>query len=109
MSEQLPNITDFRSMVVRGQSAVLAEWQMRPDDAKIKAALSQYDRIFGMLDSMTNAERLSPVALIDSGRIRRIARGAGSTDQEVIQLLFNYQQYCELILRSIAMQRRDCA
>jgi hypothetical protein len=43
MSEQLPNITDFRSMVVRGQSAVLAEWQMRPDDAKIKAALSQYD------------------------------------------------------------------
>ncbi|MDB5342870.1 MAG: Signal peptide binding domain [Schlesneria sp.] len=109
MSEQLPSIADFRSMVIRGQSAVLAELRVRPDDEKIKAALSQYDRIFGTLDSLTKEERLSPVSLIDSGRIRRIAHGAGVTDQEVIQLLFNYQQYCELILRSIAMQRRDCA
>lgn len=96
-------------MVVRGQTAVLAELQLQPNNEKIKAALIQYDHLLGMLDSMTTAERLSPFSLIDSGRIRRIARGAGVTDQEVIQLLFNYQQYSELILRSIAMQRRDCA
>lgn len=104
MLEQAPNIADFR-----GQSAVLAQLQIKPNDEKIKVVLRQYDRTFGMLDSMTNAERLSPLSLIDSGRIRRIARGAGATDQELIQLLFNYQQYCELILRSIAMQQRDCA
>lgn len=48
---------------------------------------------------MTVEEQKAPFELIDAERLRRIARGAGTTDQEVIQLLFSYRDYCEQMLR----------
>jgi signal recognition particle GTPase len=59
-----------------------------------------------MLDAMTVEERSAPMEVIDSGRIRRIAKGAGAGDQDVIRLLFNYENYCEMILREIWRQKR---
>lgn len=49
---------------------------------------------------MTKEEKDAPLEIIDSERIRRIASSADTTDQEVIQTLFSYRQYCETVLRA---------
>ena len=100
MAEQQPNITDFRSMLDRGYGSVREQLHARPNDKSLRAVLSEYHRMFGILDAMTPEEQFSPLAVIDSGRIYRIARGAGTTDQELIQLIFSYRDYCEQVLRT---------
>lgn len=100
MAERQPNIADFRSMLDRGYGAVRDLWHARPNDKSLQNVLCEYHRMFGMLDAMTPEERSSPLAVIDSGRICRIARGAGTTDQELIQLLFSYRDYCEQVHRA---------
>ena len=109
MADQQPNIADFRSMLDRGYGAVCDQLHVRPNDESLQTVLSEYHRMFGILDAMTTEERSSPLVVIDSGRIRRIARGAGTTDQELIRLLYSYRDYCEQTLRAIWAFRRGTA
>src|SRR5690242_14768101 len=49
------------------------------------------NHIQGMIDAMTRAERHDP-SLIDLSRSRRIARGSGTTPQEVRTFLRSFEQ-----------------
>lgn len=109
MADQQPNVADFRSTLAQGYQKVRDQLRDGTNSESIQAVLSEYHRIFGLLDSMTNEERSSPLATIDASRLRRIARGAGTTDQELIQVLFSYQNYCEVVLRATCAQRRGRA
>ncbi|MDI3280532.1 MAG: signal recognition particle protein, partial [Bacillota bacterium] len=53
-------------------------------------------RLTAIIQSMTREERRNP-ALIDGSRRRRIARGSGTTVQEVNQLLKQYEQTRQLL------------
>jgi signal recognition particle subunit SRP54 len=65
---------------------------LMPGMGELKSMLDQVDaekdmkRLFGIIDSMTPAERRNP-NLIDASRRRRIAAGAGVMHQEVNELL----------------------
>ena len=104
-----PSIAEFRKSLHREHAAVRGQLRTTPNDVSLQTGLREYRRIFGMLDAMTTEEKSSPFAVIDSGRIRRIARGAGSTDQEVIQLMFSYRDFCEQIARLNWLDRRGSA
>jgi signal recognition particle GTPase len=106
MPVQPPDFTGFRQAYDRGYAQVQGRLRTSPDDPALHQAIREYRRIFGMLDAMTDEERSAPMEIIDSGRIRRIAKGAGARDQDVIRLLFNYENYCEMILREIWRQKR---
>ena len=94
-----PNIAEFRNLPRSGHGMVRDQLRRTPGDTSMRNAVHVYRRMFGIIDAMTAVERASPFAEIDSGRIRRIARGAGTTDQEVIQWLFCYRDFCETWLR----------
>lgn len=53
-------------------------------------------RIEAMIQSMTKAERVRP-EIIDLGRRRRIARGSGTTTQDVGQLLKQFRQMRKML------------
>ena len=57
-------------------------------------------RLFGIIDSMTPAERRNP-KLIDSSRRRRIASGSGTQHQEVNELLKQFDGMAS-IMKSMA-------
>ena len=65
---------------------------LMPGMGELKSMLDQVDaekdmkRLFGIIDSMTPAERRNP-KLIDPSRRRRIATGSGTQHQEVNELL----------------------
>ena len=98
---QEPTIGGYRAVLESGHAAARGMLRRTPDDADMRSGLEQYRRIFAMLDSMTEEEEAAPFDVIDSERIRRIASSAGTTDQEVIQLLFSYREYYEKRLRVI--------
>jgi signal recognition particle subunit SRP54 len=106
-----PSIAEFRKLLLRGRDGVNAILQpagsMAPElSALICDAKSQYRRMLGILDSMTPAERDSPLEQIDSERIRRISLGSGTKDQEVLQLLFNFREYCQTVLKAKTHMKR---
>jgi signal recognition particle subunit SRP54 len=53
-------------------------------------------RVEAMIDSMTRQERTQP-AILDGSRKRRIARGSGTTVQEINQLLKQYREMRKLL------------
>ncbi len=57
---------------------------------------AQLGKIVAMVDSMTRSERLRP-DVIQDGRVKRIARGAGRTDKEVRDLIKQYQTMREVM------------
>ena len=95
-----PSIVEYRQFLLRGCSAVRGQLRTTPYDASLRQGLCEYCRSFGMLDAMTALEKATPFEVIDSGRIRRIARGAGVKDPEVIQLLFSFRDFCEQLMRA---------
>lgn len=109
MAMPLPSVADFRKILHSGQAAVRGQLRVRPGDESLQGALVEYRRTFGMLDAMTKDEESSPLTVIDSTRIRRIACGAGATDQQVIQLLFSYRDFCEQFMRAAWFGRNDGA
>ena len=99
-------IAEFRQLLNSGRAAVRGMLRMTPNEQPLQAAVRQYDRCFGILDAMTMDEKTSPLTVINANRIRRIARGAGTTDQEVIQFVYSLRDFCEQLSR---MSRRDSA
>lgn len=66
-----------------------------------QAALEQSKRVQRfrhILNSMTPEERKNP-EILDASRIRRIAKGSGSTEAEVRQLLNSYFQFKQVVKR----------
>ena len=57
----------------------------------VKVDEKELTRVVAMIDSMTPAERRNHM-IINGARRRRIARGSGTTVQEVNQLLKQYAQ-----------------
>jgi signal recognition particle subunit SRP54 len=54
-------------------------------------------RLFGIIDSMTPAERKSPTKLIDQPRRRRIAAGAGVEPREVADLVKQFDAMAQMM------------
>jgi signal recognition particle subunit SRP54 len=65
--------------------------EMTPDEGELV-------RIGAIIDSMTRRERLNYL-LIDGGRRKRIARGSGTTVQDVNRLLKNYAEMRKMMKR----------
>jgi len=65
----------------------------------------QIDRLEAIISSMTLDERARP-QIIDGSRRKRIARGSGSTVQEVNQLLKQFQQMKKMMKNMSKMQKR---
>jgi signal recognition particle GTPase len=104
-----PTVAEYRVLLAHGQDAVRGQLRAAPDDKKLVAGMREYRRIFGILDAMKPEERLDPIGVMDSGRIRRVAQGAGVADQEVIQFLFSYRDFCEQVGRARWQNRRGSA
>ena len=54
-------------------------------------------RLFGIIDSMTPAERRSPTKTIDQSRRRRIAAGAGVEPHEVNDLVKQFDAMAQMM------------
>jgi len=98
--------SDYREILQRGFEEVNQKETASDDQASLIRAMHEYRTIFGIIDSMTPAERDDPIATIDSGRMRRIARGAGAPDQQVLRFLISYHHYLEVIARHNFHERR---
>jgi len=66
------------------------------------------NRLFGIIDSMTPAERRNPSRLIDQSRRRRIARGAGVEATEVSDLVKQFDGMAALMkgMAGLGMKER---
>ena len=73
---------------------------------ELKAALAedQFKPIEAMILSMTMQERRNP-EIINGSRKRRIARGSGTTPQDVNQLLAQFKDAQKMMKQMMAMQR----
>ena len=73
---------------------------------ELKAALAedQFKPIEAMILSMTMQERRNP-EIINGSRKRRIARGSGTTPQDVNQLLSQFKDAQKMMKQMMAMQR----
>lgn len=99
-------MSDYRKILQKGLEEVNQKATASDDQANFIRAMHEYRTTFGIIDSMTPAERDDPITTIDSGRMRRIARGAGTADQQVVRFLISYHDYAELIARHNFHERR---
>jgi len=65
------------------------------------------NRLFGIIDSMTPAERRNPSRTIDQSRRRRIAAGAGVQPQEVNDLVKQFDGMASMMKGMAGMGMRD--
>ena len=99
-------VGEYRAMLDRGLAQVRAQ-AAAGLTTETHAALREYRRLYGILDAMTPAERAAPLDRVDSGRMRRIARGAGVTDREVLSFLIAFHGFIELEARAEFRRRRQ--
>ena len=64
-------------------------------------------RLGGIIDSMTPAERRNPSKLIDQSRRRRIAAGAGVEPHEVNELVKQFDGMAAIMKQMAGMGMRD--
>jgi signal recognition particle subunit SRP54 len=64
-------------------------------------------RLFGIIDSMTPAERRSPTKTIDQSRRRRIAAGAGVEPHEVNELVKQFDAMSQIMTQMAGKGMRD--
>ena len=86
--KKLGSISQIAEMIP-GISKLARQAPSEVDDSKLK-------KIEAIIQSMTPAERHNP-AIIDGSRRRRIARGSGTTPQDVNQLLNQFRQTQKLL------------
>jgi signal recognition particle subunit SRP54 len=65
------------------------------------------NRLFGVIDSMTVAERRNPSKVIDQSRRRRIAAGAGVEPHEVNELVKQFDTIAPMMKKMNSMGIRD--
>jgi signal recognition particle subunit SRP54 len=86
--QKMGPLTQLMEMIP-GLSAIARRAPIEVDERKIK-------RIKAIILSMTPEERRNP-DIIDGSRKRRIARGSGTTSQDVNQLLNQFRQTQKLV------------
>jgi signal recognition particle subunit SRP54 len=67
----------------------------------------EMDRLFGIIDSMTQEERRYPSRVIDQSRRRRIAAGAGVQPHEVNELVKNFDGMASMMKGMAGLGMRD--
>jgi signal recognition particle subunit SRP54 len=77
--------------MIPGMKKIKALKEMTPDEG-------EFVRISAIIDSMTIKERRNHL-LIDGSRRKRIARGSGTTVQDVNRLLKNYSDMRKMMKR----------
>jgi len=77
--------------MIPGMKKIKALKEMTPDERELV-------RIGAIIDSMTRRERRNHL-LIDGSRRKRIARGSGTTIQDVNRLLKNYIEMRKMMKR----------
>lgn len=87
---KMGSIRDILGMIP-GMKKIKALDGMAPDDGELV-------RIGAIIDSMTVKERLN-YQMIDGSRRKRIARGSGTTVQDVNRLLKNYEEMRKMMKR----------
>ena len=87
---KMGSIQDILGMIP-GMNKIKALKEMTPDE-------SEFVRISAIIDSMTIKERRNHL-LIDGSRRKRIARGSGTTVQDVNRLLKNYSDMRKMMKR----------
>lgn len=65
-------------------------------EAELADARECADRVAGIIDAMTMAERETP-SIIDAMRCARIARGSGTGASEVTRLLIDFQKMRQMV------------
>ncbi len=83
--------------LIPGMSSMLREVQI--EDSALK-------RVEAIINSMTKEERQKPELLQNASRRRRIARGSGTTLEEVNQLIQQYQEMRKLMRQISKNQKR---
>ncbi|HED24604.1 MAG TPA: signal recognition particle protein, partial [Firmicutes bacterium] len=98
-------LEDFREQLgqVRNMGSMEEILNMLPGAASIPAEMKQlslneknFKRIEAIIDSMTRVERDDP-SVLNSSRRRRIARGSGTTVQDVNRLLNQFSQMQKML------------
>jgi signal recognition particle subunit SRP54 len=79
-------------------SKITAKMPVSVDEKRLK-------RIEAIISSMTKKERENP-NIIDASRKKRIARGSGTTVQDINQLLKQYTQIKEMIKQVSRMEKK---
>jgi len=64
-------------------------------------------RLFGIIDSMTAAERRNPTKVIDQSRRRRIAAGAGCEPSEVNDLVKQFDMMAQMMIQMAGKGMRE--
>ncbi len=64
-------------------------------------------RLFGIIDSMTAAERTNPTKVIDQSRRRRIAAGAGVEPHEVNELVKQFEAMSQMMIQMAGKGMRE--
>jgi signal recognition particle subunit SRP54 len=86
--KKMGSITQLMDMIP-GMSKLARQQPGEVDDSKLK-------KIEAIIRSMTSEERRNP-SIIDGSRRRRIARGSGTTPQDINQLLNQFRQTQKLL------------
>ncbi|MGC9064201.1 MAG: signal recognition particle protein, partial [bacterium] len=84
--------------LIPGMSKITAKMPVLVDESRLK-------RIEAIISSMTKKERENP-NIIDASRKKRIAKGSGTTVQDVNQLLKQYIQIKEMIKQVSRMEKK---
>jgi signal recognition particle subunit SRP54 len=84
--------------LIPGMSKITAKMPVSVDEKRLK-------RIEAIISSMTKKERENP-NIIDASRKKRIARGSGTTVQDINQLLKQYTQIKEMIKQVSRMEKK---
>jgi signal recognition particle subunit SRP54 len=108
-------LDDFKKLL--GQTSKLGPlnkiMSMIPGMSSMSEMLGQVDaekdmkRLVGIVDSMTPDERRNPTRMIDQGRRRRIAAGAGVEPHEVNELVKQFEGIADVMRKMAGMGIRD--
>src|SRR3989442_10501711 len=105
-------LEDFRAQLrqVRNLGPLESLVEMLPGTVRPKGAMAGMDegalrRVEAIIDSMTPDERTHP-HLIDGSRRRRIAKGSGTTIQDVNRLLRQFEEARRLVKRMSGLERK---
>ncbi|NMD32857.1 MAG: signal recognition particle protein [Firmicutes bacterium] len=101
--EQLQQIQQIGSM--EEILAMLPAAQLPKELRRLQVDEKQFQRIEAVIASMTPAERNNP-AIINSSRRRRIARGSGTTVQDVNRLLTQFSQMQRLFKQMGSLEKK---
>ena len=99
-------LDDFRGLLDQAQRPAPSNRMMgllpgvsKTEETVERESRAELNRIKGIIDSMTPAERSDPEHVLDASRLRRIAAGAGVRPGEVEALVRQFHGMAEIMDR----------